>query len=71
MIAVETETEAAVGCIYGEDCPLHAENPPFNAVTLAAIREAEDIMSGKIKVEWNHPPATKEELKDKLRELLA
>jgi hypothetical protein len=37
--------------------------PRPNAVTLAAAQEARDIMSGKIKVEWNHPPATREELK--------
>jgi hypothetical protein len=39
-------------CIYGEDCPLHAENPPFNAVTLAAIQEARDIADGKIPGKW-------------------
>ena len=43
-----TENETATECIYGENCPLHAENPPFNAVTLAAMQEAKDIASGKI-----------------------
>jgi hypothetical protein len=49
--------------------PVHKADPRPNAVTLAAVREARDIMSGKIKVEWNHPPTTKEELKAKLREM--
>jgi len=53
MIA-EPETETDTWCIYGENCPLHAENPPFNAVTLAAIQEARDISSGKIPGKWYH-----------------
>jgi len=53
MIAVKPEIRTA-DCIYGEDCPLHAENPPFNAVTLAAMQEAEDIISGKIPGKWYH-----------------
>jgi hypothetical protein len=40
--------------------------PRPNIVTLTAAQEARDIMSGKIEVEWNHPPATKEELKAQL-----
>jgi hypothetical protein len=47
MLATKPETETAVDCIYG-DCPLHAENPPFNAVTLAAFEEAKAIMRGEI-----------------------
>ncbi|GBU26841.1 hypothetical protein R84B8_00356 [Treponema sp. R8-4-B8] len=42
MITV-TETETATECIHGESCPLHAENPPFNAITFAAMQEAKDI----------------------------
>jgi len=35
----------------------------FNAVTLAAMQEARDIMSGKIQVKWNHSiEEAKEEL---------
>ncbi|MDR2597872.1 MAG: hypothetical protein LBC76_11210 [Treponema sp.] len=49
-----SETETAAECIYGEDCPLHAENPPFNAVTLAAMQEAKDIADGKIPGKWYH-----------------
>ena len=48
------EKETAIDCIYGEGCPLHAENPPFNAVTLAAMQEAKDIASGKIPGKWHH-----------------
>jgi len=55
MIAVsETETATDTGCIYGDNCPLHAENPPFNAITLAAMQEAKDIASGKIPGKWYH-----------------
>ena len=53
MIAVEPETRTAE-CIYGDDCPLYAENPPFNAVTLAAMQEAKDIADGKIPGKWYH-----------------
>jgi hypothetical protein len=45
----------------------HESGP--NVVTLAAAQEARDIMSGKIKVEWNHSPATKEELKAQLEKI--
>jgi hypothetical protein len=51
MIAV-TETETATECIYGENCPLHAENPPFNANVLAAIEESKAIMRGDIPAKW-------------------
>jgi len=35
----------------------------FNAVTLAAMQEARDIMNGKIQVKWNHSiEEAKEEL---------
>jgi hypothetical protein len=53
MITV-TETKTAAGCIYGENCPLHAENPPFNAKALAAMQEAKDIASGKIPSKLYH-----------------
>ena len=57
MLVVEPRIETAV------------ENPPFNAVTLAALREAEAIATGKIQVEWQRPPATKEALKAQLRKM--
>jgi hypothetical protein len=47
-----TKTETATGCIYGEDCPLHTENPPFNAKVLAAIEESKAIMRGDIPTKW-------------------
>jgi hypothetical protein len=40
------------GCIYGEDCSLHAENPPLNAKVLAAIEESRAIMRGDISTKW-------------------
>ena len=57
MISAKQETETQEtknieGCIYGDDCPLHSENPPFNAVTIAAMQEAKDIASGKIPGKW-------------------
>jgi hypothetical protein len=53
MNAVEPEL-IADECVHGDSCPLHAENPPFNAVTLAAMQEARDMMSGKTPTEWYH-----------------
>jgi len=52
MIAVKPETTLDIG-IDGE-CPICAQNPPFNAVTLAAMQEAKDIASGKIPGKWYH-----------------
>jgi hypothetical protein len=71
MNAVKEAEAAKTGTDTGYVCPYcgETEHTP-NAVTLAAIREAEDIMSGKIKVEWNHPPASKEGLRDELRKML-
>jgi hypothetical protein len=48
MTAVKPEIDTIEGCIYGDDCPFHAENPPFNAKALAAIEEARAIMWGDI-----------------------
>ena len=47
MSVAKPDTETVVDCIYG-DCPLHAENPAFNEVTLAAFEEAKAIMRGEI-----------------------
>jgi len=54
MTTVKPETEAAVGCVFGDNCPLETENPPFNAKVLAAMQEARDIMSGKKQTKWYH-----------------
>jgi len=65
MIAVKPETETVH--IDIDKCPLNSENPPINAVTLAAMREAEDMISGKIQTAWYKTPedminALKEEI---------
>ena len=56
---LETKTqkpEMGEGCIYGDDCPLLSDNPPFNAVTLAAMQEAEDMINGKKPCVWHNSP---------------
>jgi hypothetical protein len=52
MVAVKNEIETATECVYGEDCPLHAENPPFNATVLAAIAEGDAIFNGEKPAKW-------------------
>ena len=47
----EKSGQNADDCIY-EDCPLHVENPPFNAKVLAAIEESKAIMKGDIQTKW-------------------
>jgi hypothetical protein len=54
MVIEKPETEVDTECIHGKVCPLHATNPPFNAVTLAAMQEARDIADGKIPGKWHH-----------------
>ena len=51
MIATKPKTEADAEFIRG-DCPVYAENPPFNAETLAAFKEAKDMAEGRIPVKW-------------------
>ncbi|MCL2069442.1 MAG: hypothetical protein FWH19_00465 [Treponema sp.] len=61
------ESKNTVECIHGDDCPLHSENPPFNAVTLAAMQEAEDMISGKKPCTWHNSPENFiEALKDEI-----
>jgi hypothetical protein len=55
-----------------ENVEISQKSPPEytpNAVTLAALREAEAIATGKIQVEWQRPPATKEKLKAQIRKI--
>jgi hypothetical protein len=52
MTAVKPEIETLEYCVYGDDCPLHAENPHFNAKALAAAEEARAIMRGDIPAKW-------------------
>ena len=44
----------------------------FNAATMAALQETNDIMNGKKKVKWNRfqPEETKAGAKEKLKEML-
>jgi hypothetical protein len=37
--------------IEGE-CPICTKNPPFNATTIAAIKEGEAILKGEIPTRW-------------------
>jgi hypothetical protein len=53
MDAVKTAENRADIEIDGE-CPICAANPPFNATTIAAMQEAEDMISGKIPCKWYH-----------------
>ena len=52
MVAAKNKTETTTECIHGEDCPLHAENPPFNAKVLAAIEEGDAIFKGEKPAKW-------------------
>ena len=38
------------------ECPICTKNPPLNAVTIAAMQEAEDMISGKKPCTWYHTP---------------
>ena len=46
------EQKADAGCMNGEDCPLHTENPPFNAKVLAAIAEGDALFAGEKPAKW-------------------
>jgi len=58
MVITKPKTEVSTECIHGKNCPLHAGNPPSNAVTLAAMQEAKDIASGKIPGKWHYSMAS-------------
>ena len=47
-----TKPKATLDREIEEECPICAQNPPFNGVTLAAMQEAKDIASGKIPGKW-------------------
>jgi hypothetical protein len=56
---------------YDDDvCPECGKAHVPNAVTLAAMQEAEAIATGKIQVEWQRPSATKKELKAQIRKMV-
>ena len=48
MTVLKPETETIEDCAHGDDCPLHTDNPPFNAKVLAAVAESRAIMRGDI-----------------------
>ena len=52
MIVTTPATVLDIG--IDEECPICAENRPFNAVTSAAMQEARDMASGKIPGEWHN-----------------
>jgi hypothetical protein len=63
--------ETGIDGKYDDDvCPECGKAWVPNAVTLAALREAEAIATGKIQVEWQRPPASKEALKAQLRKMV-
>jgi hypothetical protein len=49
-----------------------SQEKSFNAVTMAALQETSDIMSGQKKVKWNRfqPEETKTGAREKLKEIL-
>jgi hypothetical protein len=49
-----------------------SQKKSFNAVTMAALQETSNIMSGKKKVKWNRfePGETRAGAKEKLKEML-
>jgi hypothetical protein len=47
MNAIETAKDRTDIGIEGE-CPICAKNPPFNAETIAAMQEVQDMIDGKI-----------------------
>ncbi|MCL2186775.1 MAG: E3 ubiquitin-protein ligase pellino family protein [Treponema sp.] len=56
MVTLKPETDSHTECAnpvcsYG-DCPLHSENPPFNAKVLAAIAEGDAIFKGEKPAKW-------------------
>ena len=52
-------------------CPLNAENPPFNAVTLAAMKEGDAMMRGEIPVKWHRPKGrSREDILESIREAM-
>jgi hypothetical protein len=71
MNAVKQAENVKTTLDAGYVCPHcgKTEHTP-NAETLAAFKEAEAIATGKIQVEWQHPPTTKEELKAQLRKMV-
>jgi hypothetical protein len=53
MDAVKTAEKRADVGIDGE-CSICAKNLPFNATTIAAMQETEEMIRGKIPCKWYH-----------------
>ena len=53
MTAIKPETETLDIGIDGE-CPICAQNPPFNAAIRAAIAEGDAIFNGELPAKWYH-----------------
>jgi len=51
IIFPQDENPAEVSCVH-DNCPLHTENPPFNAKALAAITEGDAIFNGEKPAKW-------------------
>jgi hypothetical protein len=53
-------------------CCAEPQEMAYNAVTMAALQETSDIMSGKKKVKWNRfkPGETKTSAKEELKKIL-
>ena len=54
MTVTKPKTNLDIG--IDEECPICAQNPPFNAATLAAMQETEDMISGKVPSTWYSSP---------------
>ena len=50
----DTKPETVLDIGIDDECPVCAQNPPFNSITLAAMQEARDMASGKIPGEWHN-----------------
>jgi len=47
-----TRPEATVDIGIDEECPICAQNPPFNATVKAAIAEGDAIFNGELPAKW-------------------
>ena len=52
MNTTKSKTTLDIG-IDGK-CPICAQNPPFNAKALAAIKEGDAIFKGELPAKWYH-----------------
>jgi len=50
MVITESETTLDIG--IDTECPICAQNPPFNATVRAAIAEGDAIFNGELPAKW-------------------